>query len=248
MWQRWDASVLLGRGTVHVIAWRLSSADIKARAYEAQVACLSAEERARADRFIFDRHRSAFVQAHAGMRRVLAAYLGCSPAALGFLSGTHGKPQLAGHWRQLHFNLSHTEGQCALAVCAMEDEVGVDAERIRPMEPLVARSHFSQAEQAQLATLSGDAWKRAFFRCWTSKEALLKAEGVGLQVPLDSFDVTLLPQEPAALIAHRQEARFTRPWRLSTFSPGEGVAGAVAMSGDLAPVLLQMTDLETALL
>jgi 4'-phosphopantetheinyl transferase len=74
--------------------------------------------------------------------------------------------------------------------------------------------------------LQGDAWISGFYRCWTRKEAVLKAEGVGLQRALDSFDVSLLPDAPAELL--RTRVRFLYPWKLYDVSPASGTIGALA--------------------
>jgi hypothetical protein len=66
--------------------------------------------------------------------------------------------------------------------------VGVDVEEVKPIEPEVADTHFSASELSDLSGLQGDAWLSGFYRCWTRKEAILKAEGVGLHRALDSFD------------------------------------------------------------
>ena len=104
--------------------------------------------------------------------------------------------------------------------------MGVDVEEVRPMEPEVADTHFSASERSQLRELQGDAWLAGFYRCWTRKEAILKAEGVGLSHALDSFAVSLLPEEPAELLETRKPFRY--PWRLHDLSPSEGTIGAVA--------------------
>jgi 4'-phosphopantetheinyl transferase len=97
---------------------------------------------------------------------------------------------------------------------------------VRPIEPEVADSHFSASERSQLNQLQGDAWLLGFYRCWTRKEAILKAEGVGLSRPLDSFDVSLLPDEAAKLLGTRSQ--FSYSWRLHDLSPSAGTIGAVA--------------------
>ena len=82
------------------------------------------------------------------------------------------------------------------------------------------------AELSDLGGLHGDAWLGGFYRCWTRKEAILKAEGVGLHRALDSFDVALLPDEPAELLGTREP--FSYPWKLHDVSPAPGTIGALA--------------------
>jgi 4'-phosphopantetheinyl transferase len=76
--------------------------------------------------------------------------------------------------------------------------------------------------------LRGDAWLTGFYRCWTRKEAILKAEGVGLNVALHAFDVSLLPDEPPELLQTREPAHFHYPWSLYDASPASGTIGALA--------------------
>ena len=90
----------------------------------------------------------------------------------------------------------------------------------------MADTHFSSSELSDLSALPGDAWLRGFYRCWTRKEAILKAEGVGLHRALDSFDVGLLPDEPAELLGTRK--LFSHPWKLHDVSPAPGTIGALA--------------------
>ncbi len=213
--------------TVHVYAWPLE-AELAPVQYHLHL--LSEEERARAARFRFDRHRGNYVQAHSGMRRVLAACLQCAPGGIAFQQNEYGKPSLPGD--PLQFNLSHTRGLCVLAVSRVMP-LGVDVEYIREMDEAVASSHFSSRELATLRHTTGEAWVRSFYRIWTSKEALLKAEGFGIHVPLHSFDVEGDPEKPAALLAARPAAGFTRQWRMHDLRPGTGHhAAALAVGGD----------------
>ena len=237
-WEKWGSTQRLNQGDVHVLVWRLTHTPNDQAVLgedKVQAHLLDEQERNRAARFVFDRHRIAYVQAHAAMRRIFAAYLGVEASAIKYAIDAAGKPRLAGDLAPLNFNLSHTEGFCALALCTREMEIGIDVERVRPMEHDIADIHFSPTEREQLSTLHESAWQDAFFRCWTRKEALLKGEGLGLRIPLDSFDVSLLPGEPARLEAHRPKARFTTNWRLHHFQPEAYVTGAVAISGEAAP-------------
>jgi 4'-phosphopantetheinyl transferase len=90
----------------------------------------------------------------------------------------------------------------------------------------VASRHFSPAERDALQRLQGDDWLAGFYRCWTRKEAVLKAEGVGLHRDLDSFDVELRAEQPPALLATRKP--FLYRWNLHHLAPANGTVGAVA--------------------
>jgi 4'-phosphopantetheinyl transferase len=186
-------------------------------------------------RFHFDRDRVRFAIAHGNMRRILGAYLKQPPAGLRFKINPFGKPELIVAAPGIHFNLSHSHSIAVLAVSSGV-EVGIDVEDIRPIEPEVARSSFSPAELSALNRLEGDQWLRGFYHCWTRKEAILKAEGVGLNFPLDAFDVSLVPGAPAELLATRPHLTLRCLWKLHDVSPAEGTAGALAAGSPHAEV------------
>src|SRR6185503_1727872 len=100
----------------------------------------------------------------------------------------------------LEFNLSHS-GALALVAAARGRPVGVDVERHRPgVETLeIAARFFTPRELGALRALDADGRVAGFFLCWTRKEAYVKARGEGLTVPLDAFDVSCTPGEPARI-------------------------------------------------
>jgi 4'-phosphopantetheinyl transferase len=209
---------------IHVWAWALDPAAVD---LATNVEILDRQERERMQRFHFAPDRARFAVAHANLRTILAGYLGQPAASIQFHIDEFGKPELdhSDTPSSIHFNLSHSRSIALLAV-ADKRPVGVDVEEVRPIEPEVADTHFSTLERSQLIQLRGDAWLAGFYRCWTRKEAILKAEGVGLSHALDSFDVSLLPYETAELLETRKPFRY--PWKLHDLSPSEGTVGAVA--------------------
>jgi 4'-phosphopantetheinyl transferase len=195
---------------------------------------LADDERARADRFRFDRHRRRFTVGRAALRELLAGYLGFAPEAVRFAYGEKGKPSLdrptEGSRGALHFNLSNSH-ELALAAVAVGVEVGVDVEWLRPMPDglRIAERYFSAAERAALAALPEDERDAAFFNGWTRKEAYLKAIGDGLTVPLDRFDVTLAPGAPTRILALAGDAAAAARWSLLPLRPAAGYVGALAL-------------------
>ena len=93
----------------------------------------------------------------------------------------------------------------------------------------LAQYSFSPTEQAAFDAVPLAERKRAFFKCWTSKEAYIKGRGLGLSLPLHLFDVSLAPGEPAALLASREDAREVQRWTMHTLEPGKDYAGALAV-------------------
>jgi 4'-phosphopantetheinyl transferase len=193
---------------------------------------LSAEEAERAGRFYFERHRRHFIVAHGFMRMILGSYLEVTAAQVQFTFGSHGKPALAGHERDLRFNLSHT-GELALLAVSYGREVGVDIEQIRSLDDAasIAGRFFSAAENRAWLAVPDEQKPAAFFNAWTRKEAFIKALGDGLSYPLDRFDVSLAPGQPARLLRVAGEPEATSRWRIEALEPAPGYAAAVAVAG-----------------
>ena len=218
-------------GEVHVWAWTFTSPDEPS---EADLEVLDEKERRRTARFYFAPDRVRYSLCHANMRRILGSYLGKPPQSLVYREAEGGKPELIFEASDPppRFNLSHSKSLALLAV-TLDSKVGVDVEDVRPIERDVAKRFFSPAEIASMAPLEGEEWLDAFYRCWTRKEAILKVEGLGLRIPLDSFDVSLRTDEPAALLAARPKAKLTAHWHLHHLAPARGSMGALAV-GDAA--------------
>ena len=220
---QWPASAIptaISADEVHLWAWALEPEDPSAH-----IEILDPAELQRLHRFHFAPDRERYAVAHANLRRILGGYLNQPAKKISFRTNRFGKPELAGEGSSLNFSLSHTQSIAVLAV-AHGLPVGVDVEEVRPIEPEVAATHFSASELSDLSTLQGDDWLSGFYRCWTRKEAVLKAEGVGLHRALDSFDVGLLPDAPAELL--RTRVKFLYPWKLYDVSPALGTVGALA--------------------
>ncbi|NJL95993.1 MAG: 4'-phosphopantetheinyl transferase superfamily protein [Anaerolineae bacterium] len=184
---------------------------------------LNAEEQARAARFATPQLQARFVAARGALRRLLAAYLREAPEALAFHYGPHGKPELRAS--PLCFNLAHAEDWLVIGV-AWRVAVGVDLEQVRPLDDLerVARHHFTPQEQAALLTLPAAQRLRAFYACWTRKEAVVKATGAGLSAALTRVEVSLAPGAPAQVL--RLGAQLAPAWTLFSFEVAEGWQGA----------------------
>ncbi len=196
---------------------------------------LDAEERARADRFHFDVHRERYTIAHAALRNILGRLVAEDPAGIRFRMSEYGKPFLPEH-AELHFNLSHS-ADLALVAATRVGPVGVDVEEIRALDDLMglARRNFSPAELDALVALPAAERQAAFFSCWTRKEAFVKALGEGLSHPLDAFDVSLRPGEPARVLAVRGEDA-AEDWWLHDLRTRDGFAAAVAVAGSVKAV------------
>jgi 4'-phosphopantetheinyl transferase len=195
---------------------------------------LSADEWERANRFRFEQHRRQYVVGRGFLRELLGGLLGVRPEAVRFSYGPRGKPGLAPPYDRsgLFFNLSNSN-ELALVGLLRGQEVGVDLEYLKPMADLesIAERFFSASERTVLRELPGERKHEAFFNCWTRKEAYLKAVGEGLAAPLDSFDVTLAPGEPARMLALRGDPAAATRWFYHHLRPAADYIGAVAVEG-----------------
>jgi 4'-phosphopantetheinyl transferase len=226
---------------VEAHAWLIPTdvAPLRLRALEA---ILSPDEQERAARFHFERDRARFVVARGSLRRILGRYLGLPPDAFRFLYSSHGKPYLAGDGRAalLSFNVSHS-GDWALCAVAGGRRVGVDVEIIRAdlAGETIAERFFSPREVAALRSLAPGEQVAAFFRCWTRKEAFLKARGEGLSLPLDRFDVSLRPGEPPALLRTLDDPFEARRWSMLALPSPPMHETALVIEGYLDPACLR---------
>jgi 4'-phosphopantetheinyl transferase len=226
-WRAPPETVVLGCDEVHV--WR-ATLDQTSSQIQSFLHTLAADERARAERFYFEKDREHFVVARGVLRAILGGYLSRTPESLSFCYSSHGKPFLAGN--TIRFNMSHSHGVALYAVTRGR-EVGIDIERIRVDVEVaeIAERFFSRREVAVLRTLPAEVQREAFFNCWTRKEAYIKVRGEGLSLPLDQFDVSLAPGEPAALLDTRPDSSEAARWSLQELTHTPGYVAALAVAG-----------------
>ncbi len=197
----------------------LQSLELTAGQISSYYGLLSPDERARAARFHFDRHRNHYIVARGRLREILSNYIDAAPEQIVFNYGDKGKPGLADDSTGLKFNLSHS-GEVAAYAFTGGREIGVDVEEIRPQvaREQIAERFFSPNEVRSIRVLPEDRQARRFFECWTRKEAYIKALGEGLSIPLNSFDVS---------------GEQMAGWTIRSFDFSPKYAGAVAAEGEL---------------
>ena len=219
----------LGPGVVHLWQRRLhaSGAEVSA-CYR----LLSSEEQERARRFLVERARNEFVLTRGTLRSLLAGYLGSTPQEVRFRYAVRGKPALEGG-SDLSFNVSHTDG-LALMAFVKRRAIGVDVENLdRKIEAeRLAERFFSERERRALRPLRGDELQAAFFRCWTRKEAYIKAKGDGLSLALHQFAVSIAATDRDALLATMPDQAEAARWTICDVPMGPAYAAAVAVSTD----------------
>ena len=216
----------LAAGEVHVFA-----GDLDTTASDAKM--LSKDEVERAARFRFDRDRHRFVAGRSILRRLVGFYLDSSPAGVEFAYGPQGKPFVSAP--SLSFNVAHSGG-CALFAFAPGFEVGIDvelADQTPPEGDRVAEHFFSPEEITTLRAHARPAQAQAFLRCWTRKEAFIKARGEGLSLPLKDFDVAFAEGDRPAVLRTAWSDSEPAEWTLYDIS--SLCRGAVAALAARAP-------------
>lgn len=206
--------------TVHVWALQLNEIVFDAALWHSR---LSLEEQARAARFKFAKDQLRYVIAHAALRDILAGYANADPASLQFNDGPKGKPKLAPPFDAsgIEFNLSHSHERALVAV-NQGHEVGVDIEFAKAdFEFLDVASHFfTKSEVTALRALPAALQRQAFYKCWTSKEAFLKAKGTGLSGELDEVEILLVGERV-------QIKASVAGWSLAQLDPCDGYEAAL---------------------
>lgn len=200
---------------------------------------LSVDEKKRAGRFHFDEDRRHFIVGRGLLRTILGWYLGIVPIEVSFQHGKNGKPELDDKFGNvaINFNLSHSEGLVFYGF-TRNGRIGVDIERMRVIPDMeqIAERFFSVREKTAFRALPPSKKKEAFYNCWTRKEAFIKATGDGLALPLNTFDVTLVPDEPADLTNGFENLSETKHWSLYALKPTQGFVGAIVVEGNWRPL------------
>jgi 4'-phosphopantetheinyl transferase len=221
----------LSAGEVHV--WRARLDQSRERIQDLW-RTISAGEQVRASRFHFAEHQDRYVVSHGVLRDILRRYRPLVRELLRFVTSSHGKPELAeeagGH--NLRFNLSHSHSVALVAVAA-DREVGVDVEHLRELANWedIARRYLSDPERRALNNKSEQERMVAFFNCWTRKEAYVKAKGMGLSIPMNSFSTEVSADKLVRAVPGENP---DTPWSLEDLFPCQSYVGALVVEGRLS--------------
>jgi 4'-phosphopantetheinyl transferase len=256
-----------------LVVWRLPLNDktiAASGAMESSLGLLSAEEKRRALAFKFPAQRGEYVAAHVGLRVALGRCLQMSPASVPIDFGIEGGITMEGlssrvpsihrgggstkpgivptndegndKWKDIRFNLSHTAGLALVAVGA-GIEVGVDVERLRPMDDLeaMANSVMSEPELLRWNALLDEERLAGFYRVWTRKEAYLKAIGLGLSRSLQDITVPVLETTEAGTSGEVVVDRAGKgEWRVRDVAVEADYSAAICWEGPASlPVIVE---------
>ena len=195
---------------------------------------LDNEEQHRAARLIREKDRQHYVLAHGGLRAVLGRYLDIDPDVVAMCRSEAGKPSLAkmvGDQPTITFNMSHAHGRALVAV-SKGQEIGVDLERVRSDVEVakLSQRYFAPSEHAVIMRLTQEQRAARFLRYWVAKEAVLKAQGVGLRA-LSQCEVLMSADGIGAEVLVPAGVPPQDSWRIRFLSCGEGWEAAVAAQG-----------------
>ncbi len=234
-WMPAPNDLRLDSDEVHVWGWSL--ADTSSRYGESQrlESLLSEDELERMRRFRFTKDAARFVRARAGLREILGWYVSLAAEDVQFGYGEYGKPTMHEYRGGLHFNLSHTH-DFAVAALSKAGPLGIDIEKCGPASLSLGEQAFSERELQVLKTLPCELFTRAFFTCWTRKEAISKAEGKGFHLPTQAFSVSVWPDVKACI--EDAGGVLSRTWQLVDLPLGGSLVGSLAMCSTPSKVRL----------
>jgi 4'-phosphopantetheinyl transferase len=223
----------LQQNEIHI--WGADLDNLKVSDSEAKQ-MLPGSEREKSERFRFDVLKTRYIKCHFLLRVLLGYYLGVDSYNQEFYRNQHGKQSLTGatDCNPIFFNLSNSENICVYAFTHVA-EVGVDVEKIHDLSNMdrIVERFFSPLENKIFRSLPEHNRKKAFFKCWTRKESLLKAMGVGLSFPLDKVDViTDASEEMSEVFIKTKELNMEIEWTVRDINVFEGFASALALKGN----------------
>jgi 4'-phosphopantetheinyl transferase len=226
-WKRVDGLPPLEEDEVQV--WRLELSDVTGL----RSACneyLTVEEQARAERMRVGQVREQFAVARACLRILLGNAFGVRARHVPIVENPYGKPEASILGQSFSFNVAHSRGTILIALCK-RGALGIDAEHIDPSTDVmeIAQSTFSSKEVQLISSLvSPEARRLAFYRCWTQKEAVIKADGRGLSLLLSSFDVPVSSAHSASVLVNEFCGEVGKHYILNDIELGKDVVGAIA--------------------
>ncbi|MGB7984765.1 MAG: 4'-phosphopantetheinyl transferase superfamily protein [Terracidiphilus sp.] len=206
----------------------LVSAKIDVPEREILECLLSADERDHSGRFRFEQDRVRSIVGRGGLRQILSSYCRVPPHAIQFHTGSHGKPALLRPFTALEFNVSHS-GDCVLIAVTSGVPCGVDIESDRANTPEVwITEKFFCPREVEWVSRN----EKGFLRIWVIKEAIIKATGLGLSIPLSDIDLTDLLEGKTSSVTLRTSFMKPQTLWLKEFSFLPNYAVAVATMQD----------------
>ncbi|MFQ5660531.1 MAG: 4'-phosphopantetheinyl transferase family protein [Gammaproteobacteria bacterium] len=230
-WKNPPSDLELSRGFVDI--WR-TKLDLPKQEIAAYLSLLSPDEVKRASCFKVKRKYREYVITRGLLRRVLGDTLRADPKGFLFEYAEHEKPFLKEDWGggAVSFNVSHSHNQAVIAV-TLDRTIGIDIEKIRQNVDFnkLANRFFSVKEFKSLKRFQEQHLPRAFFACWTRKEAFVKALGDGISFGLSEFSVSVDPDEENVTLSTHWDPGEARKWTLVNIKTDTDYIAACAFEG-----------------
>jgi len=192
---------------------------------------LSKKEKQRADKFHFEKDRHVFAITRAILRLMFSQLLKIKPSEIKLKKNDYGKPYLDGsHNSNIFFNVSHSKNYAIIGI-NLDSEIGVDIEFVNEkfITDEIAKNYFSKYEIDKYFSLSEHKKVKSFFNLWTRKEAYIKAKGMGLSIPLNSFDISL--DETSPIIIKIGNKINISDWHINNLSINNDYCASLIYSG-----------------
>ncbi len=224
MQNNFDSLAELLDNTVHI--WNVNF-DVNDNELQSYFKLLSEDEKERANRFRFFKDKKCFIVTRGALRLISSHYLKKEAEDIVFSYEDYGKPYFK-HKTNLKFNVSHS-GSRAVIGFVHHHTIGIDIEKTKNDFDTfeIAANFFSKAEIEALRKIPKDEQYIGFYRCWTRKEAFIKAKGSGLSFPLDTFAVSLDSDSKASLLYTEWDKSEKDQWQLISFIPEDGYIAAL---------------------
>lgn len=210
----------------HVGLWYLRTSDLsEPRTIDAVTRLLTPDERAKQQRYRFERHRHEYLVTRAVERAVLATCLAIPPSQLAFTRNEWGRPELVPP-SPLRFNLTNTVHMVACGVTVAR-EIGIDSEPLARADDIlgIVETVFTESERAMLAALDLPARRRRAVELWTLKEAYMKARGMGMSIPVQDFEISFAPTGEMSLRVFGTIVDDPSRWILALREIGDHLVG-----------------------
>ncbi|MGD9153662.1 MAG: 4'-phosphopantetheinyl transferase superfamily protein [Gammaproteobacteria bacterium] len=227
IWQNYP-NYKIKNDQIHI--WYINIDDYQTRV-DSLINYLDNHEIKRAQQFKFAKDRNSFICSHAILRWLLSKYCNCDQKKIIYNYNTFSKPDLNNN-HNIHFNLSHSFHRAVIAI-TQNTPIGIDIEFMQPKPILdnLAERFFSAYEYNEYKILPQQQKTLGFYNCWTSKEAFVKALGMGLSFPLKNFTVNLNPKFKAKILSVEHQQKNIDTWQLRRFIAENQYCIAVAWSG-----------------
>ncbi len=201
-------------------------------------ALLSDDEKIKASKFHFEKDKNQSIISRGALRQLSALYLDRPIDDIAFTYGEYGKPEYS-FKSYLKFNVSHS-GDMAIIGFVKDHDIGVDIEHIKTDFDVmdIAVNYFSELEIKTLKAFPKKKHIEGFYRCWTRKEAFIKAKSQGLSFPLNAFSVSIDSNNHANLLETKWDKREAKDWKLFSFTPNKDYIGAVSIKGAVNDLII----------